>query len=738
HEADDHSRSVTPPPDPWYNDSWGFDLEPRLYMLGAMGQRLRVSDDIDAGAEFSAYATRPASSHKVRSNFDPLAYFAGDLVTDAKGRATATIKLPDNLTRYRILAVAAGQRQFGTGQSNLTARLALMVRPSAPRFLNLGDSCQLPVVLHNQTERELETEVALRAANAHLGQAGFRVKVPANDRVEVLFEVKPDLPGQARFAVAARSGAKGDAARFELPVWTPAATQDLAVYGSLDDQLVGLPIRPPPDAYPGFGGLQVTTSSTAVASLDDALRYLEEYPFECSEQVASRLLGRVTMGARPEKIQADLDRLLQAQHYEGGWGFWAGQTDSDPFVSVHAFHALVRAKAAGWAIPERNWQQGLGQLADLGKACPPGYSQPAWFCLRAYGLYVRQLAGRSVSAASLVKEAGGLEQLPTEALGWLLPVLVGEQRQAARQVLLNRMDETASGVSFEQTLGSPERTQAVVLEAMLGDQPESELIPKLVRGLEDQRRDGRWRTTQENAWAVLALSRYFHTYEKQSPDFVSKVWLGNSYLGQHAFRGRTKAQRQTSVPLAELQAGNLVLAKQGKGRLYYRVGLRYAPTDLNPPAQDRGFAVQRSYEAVDDNRDVARRADGSWRIRAGARVRVKLTMAVDGRRSQVALVDHLPAGLEAFNPSLAVSATAIPSESVPGWWWSGSWYEHQNLRDERVEAFSSTVWPGVYEYRYDALASTPGQFVAPAARAEEMYHPETFGRSASDRVTVEL
>ena len=97
-------------------------------------------------------------------------------------------------------------------------------------------------------------------------------------------------------------------------------------------------------------------------------------------------------------------------------------------------------------------------------------SQPAWFCLRAYGLYVRQLAGRSVSAASLVKEAGGLEQLPTEALGWLLPVLVGEQRQAARQVLLNRMDETASGVSFEQTLGSPERTQAVVLEAMLGDQ----------------------------------------------------------------------------------------------------------------------------------------------------------------------------------------------------------------------------------------------------------------------------
>ncbi len=69
-------------------------------------------------------------------------------------------------------------------------------------------------------------------------------------------------------------------------------------------------------------------------------------------------------------------------------------------------------------------------------------------------------------------------------------------------------------------------------------------------------------------------------------------------------------------------------------------------------------------------------------------------------------------------------------------WW-GPWYEHQNLRDERAEAFSSRVWGGVYTYSYLAQATTPGHFVVPPTKAEEMYAPETFGRSASDRLIVE-
>ncbi len=148
------------------------------------------------------------------------------------------------------------------------------------------------------------------------------------------------------------------------------------------------------------------------------------------------------------------------------------------------------------------------------------------------------------------------------------------------------------------------------------------------------------------------------------------------------------------------------------------------------------------YEAVDDPADVQRDADGAWRIKAGARVRVKLTMVAPTRRYHVALVDPLPAGLEALNPALATTGS-LPKNDGQGpqpapyrWWW-GPWYQHENLRDERAEAFTTLLWDGVWHYDYVARATTPGIFVVPPTKAEEMYAPETFGRGTVDRVIVE-
>ena len=101
----------------------------------------------------------------VRTNFNPLALFAPDVRTDAEGRATVEYKLPDNLTRYRVMVVAATEKDFGSAEANVTARLPLMVRPSAPRFLNFGDRFQFPIVLQNQTDEPMTVDVAIDTAN---------------------------------------------------------------------------------------------------------------------------------------------------------------------------------------------------------------------------------------------------------------------------------------------------------------------------------------------------------------------------------------------------------------------------------------------------------------------------------------------------------------------------------------------------------------------------------------------
>jgi hypothetical protein len=246
---------------------------------------------------------------------------------------------------------------------------------------------------------------------------------------------------------------------------------------------------------------------------------------------------------------------------------------------------------------------------------------------------------------------------------------------------------------------------------------------------------------------LLALDRYFRVYEGQTPEFVARVWLGERFAGQQRFAGRSADRGHLDVPMRVLAADDprsLTIGKEGPGRLYYRAGLRYAPRDLDLLPLERGFAVERTYEAVDDSADVVHGEDGRWRIKAGARVRVTVTITAPSRRVHVAMVDPLPAGFEAVNTALR-GAEDVPQANDDGvapwargrgWWW-GPWYEHQNLRDDRVEAFTSLLPAGVYTYSYVARATTPGLFIVPPPRAEEMYSPETFGRGATERVIVE-
>jgi uncharacterized protein YfaS (alpha-2-macroglobulin family) len=673
-----------------------------------------------------------------------------------------------------VVAVDGGGKQFGTGESNLTARLPLMVRPSAPRFLNFGDKFELPVILQNQTDEALTVNVAARATNLEIGNAGQRVIVPANDRVEVLFPATTVMAGTARVQIAATSGNYADAATVEMPVYTPATTEAFATYGVIDDGAIAQPVQYPTGVFPQYGGLEISTSSTALQSLTDAVLYLVAYPYECSEQLASRILavaslrdvltafkadGLPSPAEMESAVSRDIERLQGMQNYDGGFPYWRRGFESSPFNSIHVAHALFRAQEKGFNVPPDMMQNSLAYLRDIESHYPVWYSQDTRWTLSAYALYVRNLSGdRDAQKAEALFNEAGIDKLSMEAIGWLWPVIDDNtQLDAIRLYVNNHVVETAGAANFttvytDQTyllLSSDRRTDAILLDALIEDNPQSDLIPKVVNGLLAHRTKGHWGNTQENVFVLLTLDRYFNIYEYQTPDFVARIWLGNTYAGSNEFIGRTTDIYKTLIPmnyvLNETSAGggtqDLILSKDGPGRLYYRLGLQYAPTDLNLEPLDMGFVIQRRYESLDAPEDVTQDSDGVWHIKIGTRVQVKITMAANNRRYHVALVDPLPAGLEIINPAWAVSETIPQDPGSPdyryGWWWWGPWYEHQNMRDSRAEAFTSLLWEGVYEYSYNVRATTPGTFIVPPAKAEEMYSPEVFGRSSSDWVIVE-
>ena len=142
----------------------------------------------------------------------------------------------------------------------------------------------------------------------------------------------------------------------------------------------------------------------------------------------------------------------------------------------------------------------------------------------------------------------------------------------------NRVTETAGAAHFADSysdgaytiLHSDRRADGVILDALIGDQPQSDLIPKLVRGLLSGRRRGRWLNTQENVFILLALDRYFNAYERTTPDFVARVWLGNGYAGEQIFKGRSIDRQQLNLPMSALvertanAPANLTISKEGR------------------------------------------------------------------------------------------------------------------------------------------------------------------------------
>ncbi len=648
----------------------------------------------------------------VRTDFNPLAVFDPAVRTDAEGRATVAVKVPDNLTRYRVMVVGVAEgKYFGAAETNLTARLPLMVRPAAPRFLNFGDQFDLPVMLQNQTNAPLTVDVVVEAANLALTEhARAARRDPGQRPASWCSSPRPrGTPVKPRLQIAAVSGDYADAATIDLPVYTPATTEAFATYGVVDEGAIAQPLAAPTNVFPQFGGLEVATSSTALQELTDAVLYLSAYPFECSEQIASRVLGVAALRdvltafqaaglPSPEELEKAMDRdiarLASFQNDDGGFpDLDPRPTNRCPITASMSPMRWCGHKKRATRFPTRHWQRALDHLRQIEIYYPYWYSPITRHALSAYALYVRDLLGDvdTGKARDLLAEYP-LELQSLEAISWIWQVLSDDAASVQelaeiRRYVDNRAVETACAWPTSSTSYGDDAYRHAPFQpahrchrARCADQRRPEQRPDPQGRQRAARRTARQAVGATPRRMSLCSWRWIATstpLKSVTPDFVARVWLGDTYVAEHEFRGRTTDTKATEVPMGylvdpELGGGeerDIIIAKEGDGRLYYRLGLSYAPTDLKLDPLDMGFIVQRIYEAVDDPADVTLDEEGVWHIKAGARVRVKLTMVANNRRYHVALVDPLPAGLEIINPALAVSESVPtdPSERQDVW-----------------------------------------------------------------------
>ncbi len=699
----------------------------------------------------------------LRSDFRPTVYWNPAVRAGPDGKAAVRFKLPDSLTRFRLMAVANAGRRFGSGDASVTVSKPLMLRPSLPRLARVGDAFECGAVVHSYMPGVTEIELGLETSGGGIrveGEPRRKVSLENGKAQEVVWNCSAAGPGETVFRFRARAGEETDGLEWKLPVktWEPreyAATSGVAATFAEEALL-----RPYPAAE---GEVAVGLSPTALAGLNEGARYLLEYPYGCLEQKLSRSMpvltgselvetfGLGSLGTLKEEVQKVFDKLPAYQHPSGGFCYWTGGCLwPDPYLTSYALEAAALGAKEGYKADQAvlaraaDWLESYLGSSRSNWAYP--YSVSEDYAARAYAVYALAMNGRKL-ASYFNQLYMKRDQLPYLAKGYMVKSakLLGFDVLSAKKLTAEIMAQarySPTQLHFEDAEKMPwihntaVKTTAVMLDALLyadGGFPGDE---KAVRWLTTEKKNkGRWRNTQENAWALRAFQSFYRRYEREEPDFKGAVSLVRGEemrpLSEEAFAGRSLAVTERSYGFGSLfgegENAKLLFSKAGTGRLYYTVRMGFVPQRRDKPAAE-GLEIERKVTPM----------DGGGVFRAGARAIVTITVRSPQDRTFVVVNDPLPAGFEIVNTEFAVEssedAKALEKKARGGGEWGG--FQRAERYDDRMLIFADYLTGGEHKYSYIVQATVPGTFYGPSALAEGMYEPEVFGRTAGYSVEV--
>jgi uncharacterized protein YfaS (alpha-2-macroglobulin family) len=307
---------------------------------------------------------------------------------------------------------------------------------------------------------------------------------------------------------------------------------------------------------------------------------------------------------------------------------------------------------------------------------------------------------------------------------------------------------TATGAHWEDANArywvTDVRATAMALDALVRLAPDDPLIPQIVRWLMVARRGDRWATTQETAWAIIALTDSLVASGELEAEYSWGLALNGEALGNgNVTAENLREVSETRIGLAEEGVARLLLNRtnaleiargEGSGNLYYTAHLALYQSVESVTAESRGITVQREYCAVEDDAtgDLAACQPVDM-VAAGELVEVRLTLIVPQTRYYLVLESPYPAGMEPVDSNLLTEQQdqpepgILPGEGHYGWWWDP--FDHRELRDERAVFFAQALPAGTYQVHYRLRAAVPGEYRVLPATASEMYFPEVWGRT---------
>lgn len=720
----------------------------------------------------------------VRQDFKDTAHFEALVMTDASGQAQVRVSLPENLTTWQADARAvSADSKVGQATREVLSTKALFVEMTTPRFFVAGDQAQVGAVVHNNTTAEQEVSVELEAEGVVLeSESSQTVKVAAKGQAYVTWDLSVKDVQRVDFTVHASGGGYQDASKPALgalegqgiPVYSFSAQETVGTSGMLGQAGSVTEAMQLPQALDySDASLSIEVAPSLAASLQSGLDYLEDFDYLCMEQTVSRFLPNVittraleAAGLEDPQLKSNLDQQVNAalqriyakQLYDGGWNWWDGD-ESDPNVSAYVVYGLLEAQESGYPVAEGALNAGLGYLKEnLANIAGQGSLSPAsmrgggggggggytsWEYNRyAFMMYTLARGGQlGVGQPNSLYENREVLSLYAKAYLAQALYLLDPQDERIASVMSDLGAASvlsSSGAHWEESetdywnWNTDTRTTAIALNAFVQIEPDSPITAQAVRWLVAHRSAGRWRSTQETVWSLIALTNWLVESEEFETSYPYAIGLNGQALEQGQTGRDTLTETITlQVALEDLlkeEANYLVFTRgEGAGNLYYTAAMRASlPVDQIQPL-DQGVSLSREYFTLEDPKTPISE------VERGELVRVRLTVVVPAALHYVVINDPLPAGLEAVDAALETSAAAPrkytrADYNQRGWGW---WYfTHKEYRDEKVVLSSNYLPAGTYVYTYLARASTTGTFKVIPPTASEFYFPDVGGRGA--------
>jgi hypothetical protein len=302
-----------------------------------------------------------AMTPRLREYFSETLLWQPELVTDSKGHARLKFPLADNITTWKLSAIASTETgEIGTVEKEIRAFQPFFVEHDPPKFLTAGDEIDLPVVMRNYLDHNLQMTAELKPETwfTSLSPTSVKTSVPSHDSKSEVFIFQATAPiknGKQR--ITANGGAVGDAIERTVTV-RPNGEEHIDTISQIFRDSVGMDVRIPDNTIPGSleGTLKIYPNLNA--HVLESIEGILGRPYGCAEQTISsaypsllllqyakdiRGVSPVVVARAKRYVELGYGRLLSYQASDGGITYW-GRGDSDHALTAYAMKFLTEAR----------------------------------------------------------------------------------------------------------------------------------------------------------------------------------------------------------------------------------------------------------------------------------------------------------------------------------------------------------------------------------------------------------